>query len=97
MYTCPEGCSGTYYDFRRARPIDRPEKVFGLIKAPSREVNVVDPLLSIGLVGVGILMIIGFLATELPVIVKTVAITAIVIFGVWVMSFTGGAGEQEGE
>lgn len=96
LYTCPEGCQGTYYDFRRARPADRPEKVLGFIKVPSREVNVVDPLLWIGLAALEIMMIVGFLATPLPVIVKAVAVTAIVAFGVWVISFARKAGEDEG-
>jgi len=97
LYTCPEGCQGTYYDFRRARPADQPERVLGFIKVPDRELNVVDPLLKIGLVAVGLLMIAGFLVTMLPVVIKAVAITAIVIFGVWTLSFANEDEGQEGE
>lgn len=97
LYTCPEGCGGTYYDFRRARPADRRERVLGVIEVPDRVVNVVDPLLWIGLIAAAVLMILGFLASSLPVVVKSVAIAFIVMFGVWLLKFAGNREEQEGE
>ena len=92
LYTCPAGCAGTYYDFRKARPADRPERVFGVFKAPERDVNVVGPLLLIGLGAALALMIAGFLATTLPVPVKSAAITLLVIFGVWLANSSSGPG-----
>ena len=97
LYTCPEGCQGTFYDFRRARPLDRPEKVLGFIKVPGRTVDVVGPLFWIGIVVAGVVMIAGFLSAKMPVPAKAAAITAVVAFGVWVAEFMKGTGEQGDE
>ncbi len=96
-YTCQNGCRGDYYDFSRAIPADAPIRIFGFIKAPKRVVNVVDPLLSIGLAVVTILMIAAFLMSMMPLGAKIAAVTLLTTFAVWLMVFMGSQerGEQQ--
>ena len=91
QYTCPNGCRSTFYDFRRAIPADARVRILGFIPAPRREVNVVGPLLAVGLVLFTVLMIAAFLASKLNVAAKAAAVTLLVVFAVWLMNFINAA------
>lgn len=95
MYTCPNECGGTFYDFSRAIPANAPIRILGLIKAPKRVLNVVDPLLAIGLVAATILIIAGFLLSMMDWTVKVVAISAVTALAVWLMVFMGSKPNSE--
>lgn len=95
-YTCVNGCRGDFYDFSRAIRADSPIRILGFIKAPTREVNVVDPLLAVGLAVVTLLMIAAFLMSMLPLGAKVAAVTLLTIFAVWLMLFMS-SGERGDE
>lgn len=86
-FTCPTGCRSTYFDYRHARPAGTPERIFRLIPAPRKTVNVTDPLLSGGLLVMTILMIAAFMMTTLNLAAKVAAVTLITTLGVWLTNF----------
>ena len=49
QYRCPRGCSGAFFDFRDAHPVGQPERILGFIPVPRAGLNVIDPVLYLGL------------------------------------------------
>lgn len=96
QYTCKNECGRPYYDFSRAIPADAPVRIFRLIRAPRRPVNIVDPVLFIGLIASATLMVGAFLISMLNITMKIVAVTLIVTFTVWLMRYMGPENEKDG-
>lgn len=96
QYTCPRGCRGAYFDFRYARPVDRPERLFRLIPVPGRVLNVVDPLLVGGLGFAYLMFVAGILLMRVGPLFKVAGIVAITVCAALLLMFMRGK-EPEGQ
>lgn len=82
QYTCPRGCPGAFFDYRKARPAGSPERILGLIPAPRRRLEVVGPLFSLGVALSYLLFLIGIFLVDTGLAVKAVgALLLTALFG----------------
>lgn len=96
QYTCPRGCRGAFFDFKDARPVDEPVRMLGVIPAPEKPLNVIDPVLYGGLLLGYLLFFVGTLLMTIPLAAKAVVVVVITVLAFLLARFMRGSAADTG-
>lgn len=97
QYRCPRGCSGAFFDFRDAHPVGQPERILGFIPVPRAGLNVIDPVLYLGLTLAYVLFVGGILLTPATLVIKAASIAVITLFALLLVRFMRTPAKEPGE